>query len=237
MLERATRLAVILALTMAWSCKGRSAWQGTVETVNGVQVVHNPKIPIYPQGALELHEDLSIGAAEGSEEYMFVRLRGLAVDGKGEIFSLDQRKPRVDVFASDGRHLRSMGRQGQGPGEFQSPFYIALAPAGELLVGDMARLNIFDRNGTFLRSVDNSVQRLAFLKYLENGDAVGTRIVLDEEKPRYEVALCGPDLEQKAALLSSFAPNPSGKFTLFVSVVRWDVSHGREIVCASGEGD
>ena len=30
-------------------------------------------------------------------------------------------------------------------------------------------------------------------------------------------------------------PNPSGKFALFVSVIRWDISRGREIVCASGQ--
>ncbi len=32
-------------------------------------------------------------------------------------------------------------------------------------------------------------------------------------------------------------PDPSAKFQLFASVVRWDISRGREIVCASGEGD
>jgi hypothetical protein len=168
---------------------------------------------------------------------MFIRLRGLFVDDQGAIFTLDQRKPRIDVFSSDGGHVRSIGRQGQGPGEFQTPFFIALSPAGEILVGEMGRLSFFDRGGTFLRSRDNSVRPLAFIKYLANGDAVGTRMVLEEEKPRYEVSLCGPDLEQKTALVSSPMPDPSGKFTLFTSVVRWDISRGREIICASGEGD
>jgi hypothetical protein len=235
--KKAIWLIVTLILSMTWSCKERSAWQGSVETVNGIQVVRNPKSPMYPQGALELQDELTVGTAEGAEEYMFVRLRGLAVNDQGEIFSLDQRKPRVDVFTSDGRHLRSIGRQGQGPGEFQTPFFIALAPSGELLVGEMGRLSFFDREGAFLRSRDNSAQSLAFVKYLSNGNTVGTRMVLEEEKPRYEVALCGPDLEQKTALVSSPMPDPSGKFTLFTSVVRWDTSRGREIVCASGEGD
>jgi hypothetical protein len=192
---------------------------------------------MYPDGALELQEELTIGTAEGDEPYMFVRLRGLAVDDQGDIYALDQRKARVDVFSSDGRHLRSIGRQGQGPGEFQAPFAVALTPAGELLVGEMSRLSLFDRQGVFLRSVDNSAQRLAFVEYLENGSAVGTRMVLEEEKPRYEVALCGPDLGQKQALASSAMPGPSGKYALFTSVVRWDVFRGREIVCASGDGD
>jgi hypothetical protein len=230
-------LAAAVVLAASGSCKGGSAWRGSVETVDGVEVVRNPKSPMYPQGALELREELTIGVAEGAEEYMFVRLRGLAVDDQGTIYALDQRKPRIDVFSDAGAHLRSIGRRGQGPGEFQTPFFIALAPAGELMAGEMNRLSFFDREGAFLRSGDNSVRRLAFVKYLENGSAVGTRMVLEDEKPRYEVAICGSDLEQKRVLTSSAMPEPSEKFALFTSVVRWDVSRGREIVCAAGDGD
>jgi hypothetical protein len=30
-------------------------------------------------------------------------------------------------------------------------------------------------------------------------------------------------------------PDPSGKFALFTSVIRWDISRGRDIVCGSGK--
>jgi 6-bladed beta-propeller len=230
-------IVIILCLAFLTSCKGATAWKGSFETVDGVRVVRNPYAPMYPEGALSLQEDLTIGTAEGAEEYMFIRLRWLFVDESGSIYTLDQRKPRIDVFDSDGRHVRSIGRQGQGPGEFQTPFFIALSPPGEILVGEMGRLSFFDRSGGFLRSQNNSVGPLAFVKYLANGDAVGTRMVLEEEKPRYEVVLCGPDLQQKQVLTSSAMPDPSAKFALFTSVVRWDISAGREIICASGDGD
>jgi hypothetical protein len=237
-MRKALVLPVLVPLLIViWCCKGGSAWKGSVETVDGVAVVRNPAEPMYPEGALALEEDLTIGTASGAEEYMFIRLRGLTVDDQGLIITLDQRKPRIDVFGNDGQHLRSIGRRGQGPGEFQAPFFVALAPAGEMLVGEMNRLTFFDREGLFLRSQDNSVGPLAFVKYLASGDAVGTRMVMDEEKPRYEVALCGPDLKPKQALAFSPMPDPSTKFRLFASVVRWDIANGREIVCASGEGD
>jgi hypothetical protein len=237
MARKTTWIAIAFILIMGWGCKGRSAWKGSAEIVDGVQIIRNPKMPMYPEGALELQEDLTIGAAEGADEYMFISLRGLFVDDQGSIFTLDQRKPQTDVFDSDGRHVRSFGRRGQGPGEFQTPFFIALSPPGEILVGDMRRLSFFDCSGGFLRSRDNSVGLLAFIKCLANGDAVGTRMVLEEEKSRYEVVLCGPDLEQKCVLTSSAMPDTSGKFSLFTSVVRWDISADQEIVCASGEGD
>lgn len=234
MRRKSIGLLFAFGLAFVWNCKGEKAWKGTVETVDGVEIVHNPKTPMYPQGALELREELSIGAAEGAEEYMFIRLRSLAVDDEGSIYALDQRKPRVDVFSSAGAHLRSIGRKGQGPGEFQIPFFIALSPAGELLVGEMGRLSYFDRAGTFLRSRDNAVEPLAFVKYLANGEAVGTRMVMEEKDPRYEVVLCGQDLESKAPLDFSKMPDPSGKYNLFPAVIRWDASAGEEIVCGSG---
>jgi len=235
MSKKAIWVAIGLILLIAWSCKGKSTWKGTVETVNGVQVVHNPKTPMYPQGALELQEDLSIGAAEGAEEYMFIQLRGLAVDDEGSIYALDQRKPRVDVFSSSGVHLRSIGRRGQGPGEFQVPFFVSLAPHEELLVGEMSRLSYFDRSGAFLRSQENSVKPFAFVKFLANGDAVGTRMVIDEKDSRYEVVLCGPELESRSVMAYSRMPDPGPKFNLFASVVRWDIPGGTEVVCGAAD--
>ncbi|HSA95564.1 MAG TPA: hypothetical protein VLJ16_05905, partial [Acidobacteriota bacterium] len=86
----------------------------------------------------------------------------------------------------------------------------------------------------FLRSRDNSVEPFAFVKFLANGDAVGTRMVMEEKNPRYEVVLCGPELKAKSVLAFSRMPDPSAKYNLFASVIRWDVSGGTEIVCGSG---
>jgi hypothetical protein len=234
------RKAMILAalasiLFGGWGCQGGSVWKGSRETVDGVEIVRNPKTPMYPEGALELREELTIGKAEGAEEYMFERLRWLDVDGQGAIFALDQKKPLVSVFSETGEYLRSFGRRGQGPGEFQTPFFVSLAPSGELMVGEMSRLSFFDHSGAFLRSKDNTVGPLAFVKFLDDGDAVGHRMVLEEKNPRYEVVLCGPDLKPRATLSSSPMPNPSGKYDLFANVARWDVVGGREIVCGSGQ--
>ena len=52
--KKAIWLAVPLIMPMAWGCKGKSAWRGSAETVDGVQVIRNPKSPMYPQGVLPL---------------------------------------------------------------------------------------------------------------------------------------------------------------------------------------
>ncbi len=45
---------------------------------------------------------------------------GLVADAKGTLYVLDNQEQRVMVFSADGKLIRSFGRKGQGPGEFQN---------------------------------------------------------------------------------------------------------------------
>jgi hypothetical protein len=65
---------------------------------------------------------------------------------------LDAGNYRVSVFNRAGRHLRSFGRQGEGPGELGFPSDMAVTAAGEVAVYDFARraLVLFDAAGTFM---------------------------------------------------------------------------------------
>ena len=71
-------------LLLAVACRHQApTWRGTLEEVDGVTIVKNPKEPMYPEGALGMEEELSIGEAEGRDEYMFSELRKVAVDSRG----------------------------------------------------------------------------------------------------------------------------------------------------------
>ena len=62
---------------------------------------------------------------------------GVAVDTEQRtIYVLDESTPRVLVFDLDGGFLRQVGRKGQGPGEYDAPTALQVAPTGELLVMD-----------------------------------------------------------------------------------------------------
>jgi hypothetical protein len=97
-------------------------------------------------------EEVRIGS-ENDDATGFSDIRGLLVDQKGNIWVLEFSTQEIRVFDPSGRHLRNIGRKGQGPGEFISADGMALAPDALVWVHDPrnARFSIFDQEGRFVR--------------------------------------------------------------------------------------
>lgn len=91
----------------------------------------------------------------------FTHLFGVTVDPDGKrLYAIDsgevgKAEARVRVFAArDGRHLFDFGTRGSGPGEFNTPYDLAVGSAGQLYVTDSGnfRVQIFDHQGKYLNS-------------------------------------------------------------------------------------
>lgn len=61
---------------------------------------------------------------------------------------------RVEAFSLAGKHLRTIGKRGDGPGEFNFPSALAVAPDGTLYVSDMLNFRVqqLDSTGQLLGS-------------------------------------------------------------------------------------
>ena len=94
--------------------------------------------------------------AEGLGPEELVDPQSVAIDARGGIYVADQKPSVIKQFGPDGQYLRSFGREGGGPGEFQMAF-IAAAP-GALALHDprSSRTSVFDSAGKFLRSWPSS---------------------------------------------------------------------------------
>ena len=74
----------------------------------------------------------------------------------GDIFVADghggNSNARVLKFSKDGRFIKTWGKRGTAPGEFDTPHTLSMDSRGRLFVGDRGnnRIQIFDQNGTFL---------------------------------------------------------------------------------------
>ena len=119
-------ILLLAVFTIFLSCKQqKTEWQGTIEEVDGVTVVKNPKEPIFTEDVLKLEEDLILGEQEGKEEYMFTRIM-IDVDDEGNIYVLDRQQHRAYIFNNHGNYIKAIGGKGQGPGEFNTPSRIVI---------------------------------------------------------------------------------------------------------------
>jgi len=74
----------------------------------------------------------------------------------GSIFVADghgnDTNARIVKFTNDGKFIKTWGKRGSAPGEFDTPHALAMDSAGRLFVGDRSnnRIQIFDQEGNFL---------------------------------------------------------------------------------------
>ena len=119
---------------------------------SGRIVISNPDSPqTAPEGVPTLVEVLRIGSLDDTCDALD-RVISLAVDGDGLIYAADWRADEIQVFSPRGECVRTIGRSGEGPGEFGMLAGIVWQPPGYLWAMDAGenRLTVFDPLGTVL---------------------------------------------------------------------------------------
>ncbi len=160
-------LIIFLATLLACQKFEEGKWKGVIEEVDGVTVVKNPGEPMYRKEVVAFEEELSIGESEGPEESLVSTITSFAVDDQGNVIILDIRLG-IKVFDKEGKFLRSIGRKGQGPGEFQYPMHIQFTGQKEIMVNDHGgRLMFFSVEGRFLSEIKNPIFRLNMFSLID----------------------------------------------------------------------
>ncbi|HEX9217952.1 MAG TPA: peptidyl-alpha-hydroxyglycine alpha-amidating lyase family protein [Gemmatimonadales bacterium] len=101
---------------------------------------------------------LTLGKAgvAGDGPDTFNRPSDVTTAPNGDIFVADghggDSNARIVKFSKDGKFIKTWGKKGTAPGEFETPHAIALDSRGRLFVGDRgnSRIQIFDQEGNFL---------------------------------------------------------------------------------------
>jgi len=109
-------------------------WQGTQIERDGVQVVHSPENPAEGSAEIPLHELWRVGGDTENDTEMFGVIVRICSDAQGNIYLLDRQLSEVRVFSRQGKYLRTIGREGEGPGEFRRPADMFFLPDGNLAV-------------------------------------------------------------------------------------------------------
>ena len=114
------------------------AHEQAVETIGDTTVVRTLSGSVWGTEAT-LVPEVSVGDLDGPEEYVFGSIGSIAVDNNRRVYALDYQAQHVRVFDSTGTYVETLGRPGEGPGEFFRATAIAVLPDGRLLVRELRR--------------------------------------------------------------------------------------------------
>ncbi len=147
-------LVVALALLLS-ACSQQAPSETVAVDSSSAQIVTSA--PASSEAMCTFSEEpiLVIGDDEEDDNQWFSSIRGMGRLSDGFVAVVDRTSAEVRIFDASGRHLRSMGQRGDGPGEFTNPFILWVDAGDTLWVGDYYpwRYNIFTAQGEFVRRI------------------------------------------------------------------------------------
>jgi len=134
--------SLTLALTACSDPLEFADW--TFDVPEGVRVIGYAATPDDERTErIDLVEDLVLGLDDSDPEQRFYGLRDVDADGDGNLWVLDGGNSRIQVFDRDGAFVRTVGREGQGPGELESPSWLTVAGEHVIVRSAQSRISVF----------------------------------------------------------------------------------------------
>jgi hypothetical protein len=158
-LMRRAILIILVGVSILFLSGTQSKWKGSKKIINGVVHMHNPKKGLWQnKKEIVIEEVLSIGVEGDDEDYLLAFPLNVTTDNSHNIYISDLTDDCIKVYDKQGRFLRRIGREGQGPGEFmQLEFGMDITYDNKLIVSQEYqsfhnKISIFELNGEFIHS-------------------------------------------------------------------------------------
>ncbi len=245
-MRRHERLIVVLALlvSLATGCDNAPADGPRVVVADsaGIVIVRN-LAPDEPLGLLS--EPVRALGGKDTPEESFYRVNDYVAgaDGRGNLYVLDGDNFAVQVFDSIGRHLRTLGRQGGGPGELQYPLTLSVSEDGLVRVADIAKRSFVQWGAdggviptepfpTFFGGGAVRWTPTGLVLSLQNAE--GQRVVVVEASGE-ETEIAAVSEETRSIRLESCGMSFSGIPPLFSPVLTWTAAGNTVVVARNPE--
>jgi hypothetical protein len=156
----AARLLPVLLVALAACSDAAGHATSTITDSAGVQIVTSTA-PAWADGegwTIDTTPVVDIGGSDADPHYDLLRIRGVTRLSDGRIAVLSAGSTQLMIYDSAGTWISSSGRDGEGPGEFRSPFALYRFAGDTLVTYDMQlrRVSRFGPDGAFLHSVSTS---------------------------------------------------------------------------------
>ncbi|MFC1477310.1 hypothetical protein ACFL6L_02475 [candidate division KSB1 bacterium] len=188
---RAISLFNLISLVTAmilFSCSQQEA-TFTVEEIGGVKQIHNTAPAWGDEPEVSLEFVAKIGDLEGADDnYLLHRPEDVVVDSKGMIYIMDVGNHRIQKYSPDGGYIGTLGRSGQGPGEF--PHYLRCMDIHHdtlRVAHSNVQLSFMTTDGAELRRFRGPV--FTSLRHFSTGEFVsraGIRVIYGDDSYTYD---------------------------------------------------
>lgn len=171
-----------LALLTFWAMGGCGGGAGTrafaVVDSAGIRIAENGTAGTHAQDQWQLSAEpfVDIGVLEGAPEYQLFRVTGAVRLDDGRIVVANSGTHEVRFYDAEGRHLKSVGRDGDGPGEFRYLMRLVRLNGDTLAAFDsnLGRISWFTPGGNFLRAVSTAGNDAGLIPLIQGAFADGS---------------------------------------------------------------
>lgn len=197
------------------------AGAGTEVMVNGVPHVRNGATPAKGIEVLELEEQWRAGGDD--EDVVFGLITQVLVDDQGTVYLLDTQLSQVEVFSPEGAHIKTLSRQGEGPGETNRPVDMLFLPDTTIglvqaFPGKIVKIKLDGSPAGTITVGGNDPAQGGFVMLIDalqrGGNVVlsGTRISMDQTQ----------GTQTRTNFLSAFDMGGAEKTKYLEKAVHWD---------------
>lgn len=144
-----------------------------IEYSGNFRIVHNEKEGIWgkdPKISLELVRTLG-GLDVEDENLAFNLPRDVVIDSQGNTYILDGKNNNIVKLNQDGEYLETIGRGGQGPGDFNQPYSMDIDSLDLLYINDFGnmRIQILSTKGDVQKVIRLHKLKLSTIRILRSG--------------------------------------------------------------------
>ena len=145
-IARTCRTGFLFSLLLLLLPVGTS-FAGEEVVKDGVLHVVNEAEPRDGRQEVQLEEVWRVGG-DDSEDF-FGMISQVKVDDDGTVYLLDTRLAEIPVYSPEGERLRTLSREGEGPGETRMPSNLIFMPGGNLGIVQIfpGKITIIDKQG------------------------------------------------------------------------------------------
>jgi len=117
--------------------------------------ISNPEVPLRKPEVLQAKKLWEFGGDDDEEGSLFGIIMGLTADAAGNVYLVDNQLSQVIVISAAGRYIRTIGREGEGPGDLRRPISAFVPTEGKItvVISIPSKLIQYTREGEYVGTV------------------------------------------------------------------------------------